>query len=142
MPRNPQNSISTKLTLMNVLVSAVALLLACGGFCAYDMYSFRVALVRNVSMQAQIIGDNTVSALLFNDPRSAPTPTLSTPRFTRVTASLSQDTGVSAPARSGLCPLSHLAKLRAIGWEMGTWKWRARLPSRANQQEPCISAPT
>ena len=71
MPRNPQNSISTKLTLMNVLVSAVALLLACGGFCAYDMYSFRVALVRNVSMQAQIIGDNTVSALLFNDPHSA-----------------------------------------------------------------------
>jgi PAS domain S-box-containing protein len=56
---------------MNVLVSAVALLLACGGFCAYDMYSFRMALLRNVSMQAQIIGDNTVSALLFNDPHSA-----------------------------------------------------------------------
>ena len=71
MPRNPQYSISRKLTLMNVLVSAVALLLASGGFCAYDMYSFRMALVRNVSIQAQIIGDNTVSALLFNDPHSA-----------------------------------------------------------------------
>jgi PAS domain S-box-containing protein len=71
MPRNPQNSISRKLTLMNVLVSAVALLLACGGFCTYDLYSFRVALVRNLSMQAQIIGDNTVAALLFNDPHSA-----------------------------------------------------------------------
>ena len=54
-----------------MLVSAVALLLASGGFCAYDLYSFRTALVRNVSMQAQIIGDNTVSALLFNDPHSA-----------------------------------------------------------------------
>ena len=99
MPRSQQNSISKKLTLMNVLASAVALLLASGGFCAYDLYGFRVALVRNVSMQAQIIGDNTVSALVFRPIRSmrkrlcqlsAPTPTLCTPRFTRVTASLSQ----------------------------------------------------
>jgi len=54
-----------------MLVSVVALLLASGGFCAYDLYSFRTALVRNVSTQAQIIGDNSVSALLFNDPHSA-----------------------------------------------------------------------
>jgi PAS domain S-box-containing protein len=71
MARNQPYSISKKLTLMNVLVSAVALLLASGGFCAYDLYSFRAALVRNVSVQAQIIGDNTISALLFNDPQSA-----------------------------------------------------------------------
>jgi signal transduction histidine kinase/DNA-binding response OmpR family regulator len=64
-------SISKKLTWMNMLVSAVALLLACSGFCAYDLYSFRSALVGNVSTQAQIIGDNTVSALLFNDAHSA-----------------------------------------------------------------------
>ena len=64
-------SISKKLTWMNMLVSAAALLLACGGFCAYDLYSFRDALVRNVSIQAQIIGDNTASALLFDDPHSA-----------------------------------------------------------------------
>src|ERR1700734_4037846 len=71
MAKTQQNSISRKLTVMNVLVSAVALLLASGGFCAYDLYSFRVALVNNVSIQAPIIGDNTVSALLFNDPHSA-----------------------------------------------------------------------
>jgi PAS domain S-box-containing protein len=71
MPKTQQSSISRKLTLMNVVVSAVALLLASGGFCAYDLYSFRLALVRNVSMQAQIIGDNTISALVFNDPQSA-----------------------------------------------------------------------
>jgi signal transduction histidine kinase/CheY-like chemotaxis protein len=64
-------SISKKLTWMNMLVSAAALLLACGGFCAYDLYSFRDALVRNVSIQAQIIGENTASALLFDDPHSA-----------------------------------------------------------------------
>src|ERR1700686_1206273 len=69
---NIQNyTISQKLTWMNMLVSAAALLLACGGFCAYDLYSFRDALVRNVSIQAQIIGDNTTSALLFDDPHSA-----------------------------------------------------------------------
>jgi len=71
MPKVQHHSISRKLTLINMLVSAVALLLASGGFCAYDLYSFRTALVRNVSIQAQIIGDNTVSALLFNDPHSA-----------------------------------------------------------------------
>jgi signal transduction histidine kinase/DNA-binding response OmpR family regulator len=64
-------SISKKLTSLNMLVSGVALLLACAGFCAYDLYSFRAALVNNVSIQAQIIGDNTVSALVFNDPQSA-----------------------------------------------------------------------
>ena len=64
-------SISKKLTWVNMLVSGVALLLACAGFCAYDLYSFRAGLVSSVSIQAQIIGDNTVSALLFNDPRSA-----------------------------------------------------------------------
>ena len=64
-------SISKKLTSMNMLVSGVALLLACAGFCAYDLYSFRAGLVSSVSIQAQIIGDNTVSALLFNDPHSA-----------------------------------------------------------------------
>jgi signal transduction histidine kinase/DNA-binding response OmpR family regulator len=64
-------SISKKLTWMNMLVSGVALLLACAGFCAYDLYSFRASLISSVSIQAQIIGDNTVSALLFNDPDSA-----------------------------------------------------------------------
>jgi len=64
-------SISKKLTWMNMLVSGVPLLLACTGFCAYDLYSFRASLVSSVSIQAQIIGDNTVSALLFNDPNSA-----------------------------------------------------------------------
>ena len=64
-------SISKKLTWMNMLVSGVALLLACGGFCAYDLYSFRDALVRNLSIQAEIIGDNTASALLFDDSHSA-----------------------------------------------------------------------
>ena len=65
------SSISTKLTMMNVLVSGAALLLACLAFFAYDQITFRQGLIRTLSAQAQIIGLNSVSALLFNDPQSA-----------------------------------------------------------------------
>ena len=64
-------SISKKLTWMNMLVSGVALLLACAAFFAYDLYTFRTGIVRNLSVQAQIIGSNTVSALVFDDPHAA-----------------------------------------------------------------------
>jgi signal transduction histidine kinase/DNA-binding response OmpR family regulator len=56
---------------MNMLVSSAALLLACTAFIAYDRVTFRETKVRNLSTQAQIIGSNSVSALLFNDPQSA-----------------------------------------------------------------------
>jgi len=64
-------SISTRLTLMNMLVSGIALLLACASFFAYDQLTFRQALVRTLSAQAQIIGSNSISAILFNDPQAA-----------------------------------------------------------------------
>jgi signal transduction histidine kinase/DNA-binding response OmpR family regulator len=64
-------SISRKLTWMNMLVSGAALLLACTSFFTYDFYTFRAATVRNLSAQAQIIGSNSVTALLFNDPGAA-----------------------------------------------------------------------
>src|SRR5580692_5588391 len=64
-------SISTRLTAMNVLVSGAALLLACAAFFAYDQITFRQGLLRTLSAQAQIVGSNSVSALLFNDPQSA-----------------------------------------------------------------------
>jgi len=64
-------SISKILTGMNMLVSGAALLLACGAFFAYDLITFRQAMVRHLSTQAQIIGSDSVSALLFNDPHSA-----------------------------------------------------------------------
>jgi signal transduction histidine kinase len=64
-------SISRKLIGLNVLVTAAALLLACLGFLAYDLVTFRDNLVARLSAQAQIIGSNSVSALVLNDPRSA-----------------------------------------------------------------------
>ena len=71
MPLGQANSISRKLTWMNMLVSGAALLLACASFIAYDMVTFRAGIVRNLSTQAQIIGSNSVSALIFNDRQSA-----------------------------------------------------------------------
>src|SRR2546430_8566199 len=71
MPKRKINSTARKLTWMNMLVSGAALLLACAALIAYDMMSFRAGIVRNLSTQAQIIGSNSVSALIFNDSQSA-----------------------------------------------------------------------
>ena len=64
-------SIRQKLTWMNMLVSGAALLLACTAFAAYELTDFRQTLVQGLSIQAQIAGANSASALLFNDPESA-----------------------------------------------------------------------
>src|SRR5579862_7932003 len=71
MTTRPTRSISTRLTLMNMVVSGVALVLACAGFFAYDQITFRENLARTLSAQAQIIGANSISAILFNDPQAA-----------------------------------------------------------------------
>jgi signal transduction histidine kinase len=65
------SSISAKLTRMNMLVSGTALILACVSFIAYDVFAIRRGMVENISMQAQVAGVNSVTALLFNDPDSA-----------------------------------------------------------------------
>lgn len=64
-------SISRKLTWMNMLVSSVALLTACSAFIGYDVVTFRKAIVRNLSIRAEIVGSNSASALMFNDRESA-----------------------------------------------------------------------
>ena len=66
-----RDSISKKLTGLNMLVSGAAVLLACAAFLAYDVNSFRQNLLNDLSIQAQIIGYNTVSALIFDDDQSA-----------------------------------------------------------------------
>jgi len=71
MVQAKNHSISRRLTLMNMLVSGAALIMACTAFVAYDMVTFQKTMVRNVSTQAQIIGSNAVSALVFNDSQSA-----------------------------------------------------------------------
>ncbi len=65
------DSLSSKLTRMNLLVSATALLLACLAFFSYDLISFQRSLIRSLAAEAHIVGLNSVSALLFNDKESA-----------------------------------------------------------------------
>jgi len=76
MSTTKDRSIAERLTWMNMLVCGVALVLACAAFIGYDLATFRAARVRNLSTQAQIIGANSITALLFDDPESA-TKTLS-----------------------------------------------------------------
>ncbi|HEY3971567.1 MAG TPA: ATP-binding protein [Candidatus Sulfotelmatobacter sp.] len=66
-------SIPKKLTWINMVVSGTALLLAGAGLFAYDLYSFRAGTVRDLGIQAQIIGSNSISAVMFDDPHSAET---------------------------------------------------------------------
>src|SRR3989449_11416454 len=71
MLRSRDSSITKRLTRMNILVSGAALLIAGAAFVGYDRVTFRESMVHNLSIQAQIAGGNSVSALLFNDPQSA-----------------------------------------------------------------------
>jgi signal transduction histidine kinase len=71
MPGSRNSTIARKLARLNALVSGAALLLACTGFFIYDFYSFRADIVRNLGMQAQIIGTNSISALVFDDTHAA-----------------------------------------------------------------------
>jgi signal transduction histidine kinase len=66
-----RSSIATRLTGINTLVSGAALLLACVAFATYDQATFREGVVRNLSTKAQIVGANSISALVFNDPQAA-----------------------------------------------------------------------
>lgn len=58
---------------MNMLVSGTALLLASGAFTAYETFLYRQTMAHSLSVEAQIIGDNSISAVVFNDAHSAET---------------------------------------------------------------------
>lgn len=64
-------TIASKLISANMLVSGVALVLTAIAFGAYDRATFRAAVQRNLSIQAQIAGANSVTALVFDDPHTA-----------------------------------------------------------------------
>ncbi|MGA9883747.1 MAG: ATP-binding protein [Candidatus Acidiferrales bacterium] len=64
-------SIAKKLTLLNMLASITALLCASTAFFAYDWSYARSSLLNRVNVQAEIIGYNCITPLVFNDPQSA-----------------------------------------------------------------------
>jgi PAS domain S-box-containing protein len=65
------DSLARSITTLNLMVSAAAVVLACFAFLAYEVNSFRLNIVNDLSIQAQIIGSNATSALIFNDKSSA-----------------------------------------------------------------------
>ncbi|MCX6630787.1 MAG: HAMP domain-containing protein, partial [Candidatus Solibacter sp.] len=68
----PRNSrIRTKLTVSHMISSMIALSLACGAFVVWEYVMYKSALRDTVATQAQIVGANATSALLFGDARSA-----------------------------------------------------------------------
>lgn len=64
-------SISGRLTALVVLVSGTALLLAYVSYLAYDFYSLRSNLIESIDSQANLIGINSETALLFDDQQTA-----------------------------------------------------------------------
>ncbi|HEU5402470.1 MAG TPA: ATP-binding protein [Terriglobales bacterium] len=64
-------SISRRLTWLNVMVSATALAITAVALIIYDQSSFRRSLVDNLSAQANVVGKNSVSSLVFADPETA-----------------------------------------------------------------------
>lgn len=61
------NVLAARLTRMNLMVSGAVLLIAAVAFITYDLFAFRGDLVRGLKVQAQVIGDSSVSALSVND---------------------------------------------------------------------------
>lgn len=64
-------SIKSRLTRANMLTSALSLLLACLAFVAYDYYSQRQTITKEMSLVAQILGENSTAAISFDDTRTA-----------------------------------------------------------------------
>lgn len=64
-------SISDKLMRMTLLVSGTALVLAYVSFLLYDIYSLRQQLMTSMATEANIVGANSVTALMFDDRQAA-----------------------------------------------------------------------
>jgi len=64
-------SIRQKLTAMMMLISGVVLGLASVAFVTWDFYRFRADMQADLTMQAQLVLDNAVAAVTFDDPDAA-----------------------------------------------------------------------
>jgi sensor histidine kinase regulating citrate/malate metabolism len=64
-------SIRAKLTSLMVLTSVIVLLLASGVFIVNDVVKIRSAMVRDLTVLANVIGRNSSAALAFNDEEAA-----------------------------------------------------------------------
>lgn len=73
-------SIRAKLNLLGTLTAAIALLMACILFVANDVAATKSAMARHLTTLAEVLGDNCIAALTFNDANAA-TDVLSSMQF-------------------------------------------------------------
>ena len=64
-------SIKRKITWIMMLTSGVVLFLSSAAFLTVEMFSSRRSMVENLATLADIIGNNCIAALTFNDPNTA-----------------------------------------------------------------------
>jgi len=76
LPRFRDISIKRKLTLMIMLTSSIALLLACVAMVTFDWITSKQSLVRRITTLAEIVSSNSTAALIFDNAQDA-TETLS-----------------------------------------------------------------
>jgi signal transduction histidine kinase len=66
-----RRTIAGKLTRLNLQVTGTALLAAYVAFLAYDLYTLRKDLISSLTTEAGIVGENSVTALMFDDQQAA-----------------------------------------------------------------------
>src|ERR1700722_11313326 len=71
MPSFRNLSIRRKLTLIVMITTCTAILLACGAFLAFDIHTVRQSRARDLETLAKVVGSNSTAALTFNDPAAA-----------------------------------------------------------------------
>lgn len=117
-------TISAKLTRINLLMSGTALVLAYLSFLAYDLYTLRANLISSVTAEARIVGENSVTALVFDDRQAAET-TLSalqsSPQIQWAAIVRTDGTVFARYARNAANPPDVGAKL-APGQKLGHWQ--------------------
>ena len=64
-------SIRSKLTLVAMFATSLALVITAGTVIVYDQYTFREKTVRDLQILGDVIGDNSTAALSFNDSQDA-----------------------------------------------------------------------
>ncbi len=60
-----------KLSVITMLTSVAALVLACGAFLGYELFTFQRTMSRDLAILGDVIGDNTTAALTFGDSDAA-----------------------------------------------------------------------
>ena len=71
MERFNRLPLAKKLTMITMVTSTLALVLACVGFGPYEMVTFRQSLMREATTLAEIVASNSAASLVFDDPSSA-----------------------------------------------------------------------